>query len=167
MGLGNYVLPTISNVYAKSGTAAMQRQVHRSCFQFAALLMPVTLVLAVWGEGIVTGIYGKAYAGSASVVFLLALNMLISSLMYPYSQGLFSMERAKADAQVNVVTVVLLFTLGIAAVKSYSALGAAAAMLVSTSIAAIIRRGVFAREVSHGAPERPPDTRHMVVESSD
>ena len=115
----------------------------------------------------VTGVYGKAYAGSAVVVFLLALNMLISSLMYPYSQGLFSLERAKADTLVNVVTVALLFTVGIAAVKSYAALGAAAALLVSSGIAALIRIGVFAREVRHRAPEGPPDARHLAIESSD
>jgi O-antigen/teichoic acid export membrane protein len=75
--------------------------------------------------------------------------MLISSLMYPYSQGLFSLERAKADTLVNVVSVALLFTIGIAAVKSYAAVGAATALLVSTSITALIRIRVFAREVRH------------------
>jgi O-antigen/teichoic acid export membrane protein len=149
LGLGNHVLPNISNVYVSSGTAAMRRQVHRSGLQFAALLMPVVLILAVWGERLVTGVYGKTYAGSAGVVFLLALNMLISSLMYPYSQGLFSLERAKADTLVNVVSVALLFTIGIAAVKSYAAVGAATALLVSTSITALIRIRVFAREVRH------------------
>jgi O-antigen/teichoic acid export membrane protein len=147
LGLGNHVLPNISNVYAGSGTEAMQRQVHRSSLQFAALLVPVVLILVIWGERIVTGVYGNAYAGSSSVVFLLALNMLISSLMYPYSQGLFSLERAKADTLVNVVAVVMLFTIGIAAVKFYAALGAAAALLVSSGITALIRVGVFAREI--------------------
>jgi len=167
LGLGNHVLPNISNVYASSGTAAMQRQVHRSSLKFAVLLLPVVLILAVWGERIVTGVYGKAYAGSAVIVFLLALNMLVSSLMYPYSQGLFSLERAKADTLVNVLTVAVLFTVGIAAVESYAALGAAAALLLSSIITALIRVGVFAREVRHRAPEGLPDTRHLAIESSD
>jgi O-antigen/teichoic acid export membrane protein len=165
LGLGNHVLPNISTVYASSGTAAMRRQVHRSSLQFAAFLMPVVLILAVWGERIVTGVYGKAYGGSAAVVLLLAVNMLISSLMFPYSQGLFSLERAKADTLVNVVTVALLFTVGIAAIKSYAALGAAAALLVTSGITALIRVGVFAREIRHRAPEGPPDARYLAVES--
>jgi O-antigen/teichoic acid export membrane protein len=165
LGLGNHVLPNISTVYASSGTAAMRRQVHRSSLQFAAFLMPVVLILAVWGERIVTGVYGKAYGGSAAVVLLLPVNMLISSLMFPYSQGLFSLERAKADTLVNVVTVALLFTVGIAAIKSYAALGAAAALLVTSGITALIRVGVFAREIRHRAPEGPPDARYLAVES--
>jgi O-antigen/teichoic acid export membrane protein len=147
LGLGNHALPNISNVYARSGTAAMQRQVHRSCLHFAVLLTPIVLILGGWGEHITIAIYGRAYAGSAAVIFLLALNMLIGSLMYPYSQGLFSLERAKEDTLVNVVAVILLFTVGIAAVKFYAALGAAVALLSSSIITAVIRVGVFAREI--------------------
>ena len=55
LGLGNYVLPKISNVYATSGTAVMQRGVHRSSLLFALLLLPVVVILAVCGERIVTG----------------------------------------------------------------------------------------------------------------
>jgi O-antigen/teichoic acid export membrane protein len=159
LGLGNHVLPKISKVYASSGAAAMQRQVHRSTVQFAVLLIPLVLILMGWGEHLVTGVYGKAYAGSAGIVFLLALNTLISSLMYPYSQGLFSLERAKADTLVNVVTVVLLFTIGIAAVKSYAALGAAAALLGSSIITALIRVGVFAREIRRDRTTTPTTLR--------
>lgn len=147
LGLGNYVLPKISNVYATSGTAAMQRHVYRSSLLLTVLLLPLVLVLAGCGGRIVTGVYGKTYAGNADVLCLLALNMLITSATNPYSQGLFSLERAKADTLVNVVWVALLFTMGIAAVKSYAALGAAAALFVSSSITAVIRIGVFARQV--------------------
>jgi hypothetical protein len=75
--------------------------------------------------------------------------------MYPYSRGLFSLERAKVDMLINVASVALMFTIGIAAVRSYAALGAAAALLVSSAITAVIRMRVFAREVrrSSGSPQ--------------
>ena len=57
------------------------------------------------------------------------------------------------------LTVALLFTVGIAAVKSYAALGAAAALLASSSITALIRIGIFAH-----VPESPPDARHLMIE---
>jgi O-antigen/teichoic acid export membrane protein len=83
------------------------------------------------------------------------LNALISSLMFPYSQGLFSLERAKADTLVNLVTVALLFTIGIAAVEYYSTLGAAVALAVSSGIAALIRARVFAREIRQDRTTTP------------
>jgi len=152
LGLGNYVGPKISNVYAISGVGAMQRCVYRSSLLLTVLLFPVVLVLAGFGGRIVTGVYGNAYAGGAGVVLLLALNMLIGALTYPYCCGLFSLECSKADLLINLVAVTLLFTLGVAAVKSYAALGAAAALFVSSSVTAAIRIGVLAREVRRRSP---------------
>lgn len=147
LGLGNYVGPQIHNVYAASGATAMRRSVYRSSLLFGVLVLPVVLVLAGGGERIVTRVYGNTYAGCAGIVTLLALNMLISALTYPYSRGLFSLECSRADMLINVVAVILLFTVGIAAVKFFGALGAAAALLVSTAVTAVIRIGVFTREV--------------------
>jgi O-antigen/teichoic acid export membrane protein len=153
LGLGNYALPKISSVYASAGITGMAKQVHRSALQFVALLLPIVVVLAGWGGRIVTGLYGKTYSGNSGVIFLLALSTMIGSLMYPYSQALFSMELAKLDTLVNIFSVVVLFTVGVAAVKFYAAFGAAAALVFTYCIAAIIRVGVFAREVSQRMPE--------------
>jgi O-antigen/teichoic acid export membrane protein len=147
LGLGNYVGPKISNVYAISGIAAMQRNVYRWSMLFTVLLLPIVLVLAGFGDRIVTRVYGNAYAGSAGVVLLLALNMLIGALVYPYCCGLYALECSKADMLINLVAVTLLFTIGIVAVKSYAALGAAATLLVSSSVTTVIRITIFAREV--------------------
>lgn len=148
LGLSNYALPRISNVYARSGSAAMRRSVHRFSLLFVLLLLPVVLTLGVFGERIVTGVYGMAYAGSATVLFLLGLNMLINTLTNPYSQGLFNLDCAKADTLINVLWVVLLFTVGIFAVISFAAIGAAVALLASSTITAAVRMGVFAHKVA-------------------
>jgi O-antigen/teichoic acid export membrane protein len=147
LGLSNYVGPKIHNVYASSGTATMQRSVYSSSLLFTGLLLPFVLVLACYGERIIVGVYGKSYAGTAGVILLLALNMVISAMSFPFSRGLFSLDCAKADMMVNIVTVALLFTVGIALAKSYSLFGAGAALLGSTTITTAIRIGVFAREV--------------------
>jgi O-antigen/teichoic acid export membrane protein len=155
LGLSNYVGPRIHNLYASSGAVPMQRYVYRASLLYAALILPVVLILVGFGGRIVTGVFGRAYAGNTGVVFLLALNLLIGACMYPYSRGLFSLERAKVDMLINVASVALMFTIGIAAVRSYAALGAAAALLVSSAITAVIRMRVFAREVrrSSGSPQ--------------
>lgn len=160
LGLGNHVGPNISNVYATSGARMMQRYVNRSSALFIVLLLPIVLVLAIGGERIVTGVYGKAYAGNSEVVCLLALNMLISALTYPYSRGLFSLERAKSDMIINVVAVTLLFTVGLVAMKSYAALGAAATLLTTSSITAAIRIGIFSREVRRNSNEASLAPKH-------
>lgn len=147
LGLCNYVLPRISNVYAAAGILKMKRYVHRCSLVLILLLLPVVAVMAVFGERILTAVYGKGYGGTAAVLVLLALNMLIITLAKPYSQGLFSLECAKADTFVNVVWVSLLIAVGVPAVKAYGAFGAAATMLACSSLAVGIKIIVFAREV--------------------
>jgi O-antigen/teichoic acid export membrane protein len=164
LGLSNYVGPKIHNVYADAGAVAMQRSVYRSSVLFAALLLPVVLVLLGGGGRIVTGVYGKAYAGNAAVVVLLALNMLVSAMAYPFTRGLFSLERTKAEMFVNVVAVAFLFTVGIPVVKSYVALGAAVTLLATSVVSGVIRIGIFEGEVRRRMPEGSPDERRGAIE---
>jgi O-antigen/teichoic acid export membrane protein len=146
IGISNYALPRISNVYASSGTAAMRKTVNRFSLLFVLLLLPVVLLLGACGERLITGVYGMAYSGSALVLFLLGLNLLINTLTNPFSQGLFSLDCAKADTLINALCVALLFTVGIDAVRLYAATGAATALLVSSAITAAVRIGVFQRK---------------------
>jgi O-antigen/teichoic acid export membrane protein len=155
LGLNNYVSPKIANVYASGGILEMKRYVHRSSLTFAALLSPLVLVLVTFGDRILVAVYGGEYSGAIALLFPLSANILINSLSGPYAQGLFNLKRAKADMFVNVVSIVLLFTIGIFAVKFYGTLGAATALLASTLVATGIRMAIFTREPSNRASAVP------------
>jgi O-antigen/teichoic acid export membrane protein len=146
MGIGNYVGPKISNIYAISGIGPMQRYVYRSSLAFALLALPLVLVLAVWGDRIVTALYGTGFAGNGVLILLLALNLLITTPIFPVMCGLITLEYTKTDLLINLVGVVLFFTIGIAAVKSYAALGAAVALFIASVVTAAIRIVVFAHQ---------------------
>lgn len=107
------------------------------------LLLPLVLVLLAFGERIVVGIYGRPYAGNATVIALLALNLLVSAITYPYTRGLFTLEHSKTDMLVNLIALTLLFTVGIGAVRSYASLGAAAALLLSNCVTTVVRIRAF------------------------
>ena len=145
MGLGNYLLPRVSSVYAISGVTAMRRYVRRSSILLAVSLLPFVIMLTVYGERSVERIYGGAYSGTGVIVAILALNLVVASLATPYAQALFTLENASADTLSNVVGVSVLFAMGILAVRSHAAVGAAATMLASSSIGVVIRMGAFAR----------------------
>ena len=124
LGLGNYVGPKISNVYAISGIAAMQRYVYRSSMMFTVLVLPVVLVLAGYGERIVTAVYGNAYAGSAGIILLLAEHAGCSSRVPLLLRDSTLWSVQKPIWLINVyAAVALLFTIGIPAVKCYAAIG--------------------------------------------
>lgn len=165
MGLGNYIGPKISNVYAISGLATMRRYVYRSSLVFALMLLPVVVVLAGWGDRIVRGLYGDAYAGNGGVILVLALNLLITALTYPFFCGLFTLECTKADLLINLVAITLLFTVGVAAVKSYAALGTATTLFVTTVLTTVIRIGVFAREIRRRSEGEPTASSPVAITS--
>lgn len=150
LGLGNYIGPKISNVCAGDGTQSMRRCVYRSSMQMGALLLPLVLVLLAFGGRIMTRMYGESYGGNGLVVTLLALNLLATGVTFPFSRGLFALRAARVDMLVNVVAVTLLFTFGIAAVKSHAAAGAATALLLTTIVTAAIRVSVFERAATRG-----------------
>jgi O-antigen/teichoic acid export membrane protein len=152
LGLSNYLLPKISNVYATVGVQNMKRHVHRYSLLFIVLLLPVVIFMGAFGERLLTGIYGGAYGGTRGILVLLALNLLVVTLAKPYSQGLFSLKCARADTFVNVIWVVLMIAVGIPTVKTYASLGAAATMLASGGIAVSIKIAVFAREARLRSP---------------
>lgn len=143
IGMSNYALPRISIVYAESGRLAMRRKVNSFCALFALSLFPLALGLSLAGERLVTHIYGPAFAGTSAVLALLSWNLLLNSTTNPYSQGLFTLNRAKEDTVINGIWVVLLFSAGIFAVRWYSALGAAVALLASSLATAAVRAGYF------------------------
>ena len=155
LGLGNYVGPKLSNVYASDGMPRMRRYTYRSSIFFAALLLPLVLVLVVFGGSIVTRIYGDDYSGNGIVVALLALNLLVTAFAFPYSRSLFVLQAARLDALVNIVAIASLFTFGIAAVKAHGATGAAAALVLSTLGASAIRVFAFERTARATPLPRP------------
>jgi O-antigen/teichoic acid export membrane protein len=146
LGLSNYVLPRISNIYANAGVQNMTRHVHRYSLLFAVLLAPLVIFMATLGERLLSGIYGQGFGGTRGILVLLSLNLLVVTLAKPYSQGLFSLECAKADTFVNVLWVALMIMVGVPAVRSFASLGAAATMLASGCIAVAIKIVVYGRE---------------------
>jgi len=146
LGLSNYVLPKISNIYATAGVENMTRHVHRYSLLFIVLLAPVVIFMAILGERLLSGIYGQGFGGTRGILVLLSLNLLVVTLAKPYSQGLFSLECAKTDTFVNVIWVALMIVAGIPAVRSFAAVGAAATMLASGCMAVAIKIMVFGRE---------------------
>jgi O-antigen/teichoic acid export membrane protein len=143
VGLSNYALPRISTVYAQSGRAAMRRKVNSFSVVLALTLLPVVITLSGVGERLVTRVFGPAFTGTSVILSLLAWNLLVNSMTNPYSQGLFTLNRAKEDTAINAAWVGILLAAGVFAVRSYSALGAAATLLASSVLTALIRTVYF------------------------
>jgi O-antigen/teichoic acid export membrane protein len=148
LGLGNYIGPKICHVYAVDGVRLMRRYVYRVSLVFSMILLPLVLVLTLWGGKVLVRVYGPAYTGYDIVVMLLALNVLANGFALPYSRGLFALLAPRPDMYINAVAIALLFTVGVVAVRRDSATGAASALLLTTVITAILRVLLFTSRAS-------------------
>ncbi len=148
LGLQNYLGPRISSDYAAGGPSGLRASVRDGVTVLAMAIGPFAAIVAVFGGVIVTLVYGEPFAGNGDLVALLMLNMLISSVAFSYSRGLFALDRAKDDFTVNLVALGLMLTLGVGLAYAYGVIGAACGLIASNIAATLLRASVFNRRTA-------------------
>jgi O-antigen/teichoic acid export membrane protein len=145
LGFGNYLGPKIAILHGRHGMPAMRSYVWRSCAMFAGLLTPLAVIAWFWGDPLVSHLYGAAFSGHTTAIRFLVVNVLIAGAAFPFSRGLFSIQRADLDLAVNVVAILFLFCFGLGLVHFYGVAGAAAGLMLTNGVTAILRVGIFDR----------------------
>jgi O-antigen/teichoic acid export membrane protein len=149
LGIQNFVGPKIAHEFAANGARALRRLVLKIS---AVLVLPVsalTLTLVLWGDRFIALLYGHRYAGNGLVVSILALNLLVSAVVFSFSRALFAIERADLDFWFNLAAFLTMATVGLAFVRSYGPLGAAFGLLLANTVTSTIRAGAFLRLPVH------------------
>jgi O-antigen/teichoic acid export membrane protein len=140
----NLVGPRLVHVLAEAGVSDMRRVIFKSALLMVFIMSVLSIFFIVFGNALVVFVYGSSYEGYGSIVSVLALNLVVSSATYPFSRGLFALERADLDFLVNLAVVITLF-LGIWLVRTFGLLGAACGLLAANSLSALLRGVVFNR----------------------
>jgi O-antigen/teichoic acid export membrane protein len=104
-------------------------------------MIPLCLILLVFGGSLMARLYGAKYAGNGTVVSVLAVNLLVSAAAFTFSRSLFAIGRADVDFMVNFAALFVLLTLGLWLVRAWGPLGAAYGLLIA-NIAASVPRAV-------------------------
>lgn len=133
LGVQNFLGPKIAHVYAEGGAIILRRFVFKASAVFSLIIAPFCVALLLFGGSLVLILYGDKYAGNGLVVSILALNLLISAMRFPFSRALFAMERADVDFYVNFIALFVLFTLGLWLVKAFGPLGVACSLLAGNT----------------------------------
>lgn len=150
LGLLNLLGPQIAKAYAEGGVTALRRFTFQATALVFSVMAVLSAVLLLTGDTLLPLLYGKKYSGHGTVVFLLALNLIASGVSFPFSRGLFVLERADIEFKTTFVPLLILFTCGLWLVRLYGPMGAALGLLMA-NIASVLVRGAFFLSVS-----RPP-----------
>ena len=143
LGYQNHLGPRIMESYARKDADALRQTVARGSRIYAAIMSPLVFGLAVFGGTLAPLIYGDSYSGNGWLIGLLAVNLLVSAMAYPYSRGLFAIERADVDFKINLVALASLILVGVWLVQLLGPVGAAWGMLLANVVASAIRVRAF------------------------
>jgi O-antigen/teichoic acid export membrane protein len=154
LGIQNSIGPNIAHAYAHGDRSALRRRALRACGMSAAVLAPVVPVLFLFGEQLVTLVYGAQYHGQHLVVSLLGVNMFLGGIGFAFSRALFALEQAVWDLAGNLAGLAALLLTGMWLAKGLGPLGLACGMLTCTVAATGVRLVAFAWL---SAPERTAD----------
>lgn len=92
-------------------------------------VIPVSVVLSVFAEPIVTLIFGHEYAPSAASLALLAISQAFAALTIPCAGLLIATGRGNIFGLINLTAVILNVVLNLTLIPLYGATGAALASM--------------------------------------
>jgi O-antigen/teichoic acid export membrane protein len=145
VGIQNLAGPKIAHVYAAEGHRALRRLVFKITAIVATPISLLCLVTFIWGGRLVVLMYGHQYAGHRWIVSVLALNLLVSAVAFPFSRALFAVDRADLDFLVNFTALFIMLTLGLWLVRAFGPLGAAWGLLGANFSTSVVRTAAFLR----------------------
>jgi O-antigen/teichoic acid export membrane protein len=138
-GFANFLTPRAARAFASGGAVEL-----RGVLRGAALLFLITLgvfvaAILLLGDLPVTLVYGDAFAGAAAVLGVLALHILVNSLGVVAGNGLWALERARANFAADVCTCLASLLALACLLVPLGVVGAALAMLAGSCTGSLVR----------------------------
>ncbi|GMW01033.1 MAG: hypothetical protein AMXMBFR84_21700 [Candidatus Hydrogenedentota bacterium] len=143
LGIQNFLGPYIMHAFAEGGVERLVQVVQRAAAAYSGSLFLFSAFMFLFGDLVVTGIYGPKYTGNGALVALLSLNLAVNALGFSFSRGLFAMERAAIDFKVNIVALAAMLLCGIWLARAYGPTGAALGQLATNCAASVVRIAAF------------------------
>ncbi len=138
-GMANFLTPRAAQVYADEGALGLRRVVIRATLVFIFAIGTFIALLAVFGEQLAVQLYGAQYTGLQMAITVMGLVTLCDSFAIVASNGLFVMEKIKANFWVDVILMLVSITAAILLINSFGLLGAVWASLVGSFTSALLR----------------------------
>lgn len=139
MGLCNFLSPRAARAFAEGGLEELRAVLQKTALLFVATLGTAALLAAVAGEFVAVAIYGPQFAGAGPIIAVLSLSVLANSLGVTAGNGLFAMERPKANFVADLISLLVVIAVTVACVPLLGPLGAALATLSGTASDAAVR----------------------------
>lgn len=138
-GISNYLTPRAAEAYARQAAAGLVQVLRRFALLYLGTVGGFALLMALFGGPLAGLVFGPEYLGHGTVVFLLAVNLLLNSLGITAGNGLWALDRPRANFVADLAALVSGIAMLLILVRPYGVAGAAAALVCGTSVGTALR----------------------------
>jgi O-antigen/teichoic acid export membrane protein len=144
-GLCNFLSPRAAQAFSQGGVAELRSVLTKTALLFFATLGGLAVIAFLLGEQIAVVVYGPSFAGAGMIVGVLSLSVLANSAGVVAGNGLWAMERPKANFVADLCSLGIVIVAAVALVPTLGPLGAAIATLAGTATDAAVRLWILRR----------------------
>ena len=163
IGLANALTPEAAGAFARGGSDALWKVLRRAATVFTLIIGGLTVLFFVAGNWLVALVYGNGFAGSGPLLGLLGLTLLAGSIEVVAGNGLWAVDRPRANLRADATNFVvaaaagawLVFTMGAMGVALGLCLGALAGSVVRIYTLVTVLRSIDAAQTVAFALPRP------------
>jgi len=125
--------PRIAHAYARDGTSGLRQVTRQSGVLIAGGLIIFAIVVGLLSGPLMNLLYGGKYPGSAWVVMILCMHVVMSGSAIPVGQALATMNRADAKFWASMITLGVTLVTGLVCVLRWGVTGAALGMAAGST----------------------------------
>ncbi len=138
-GLCNFLSPQAAQAFSQGGVAELRSVLMKTALLFFATLGALAALAFLLGEQVAVLLYGPAFAGAGLIIGVLSLSVLANSAGVVAGNGLWAMERPKANFVADLCSLGVVIVATVCLVPALGPLGAAIAILAGTTTDAAVR----------------------------
>ncbi|MCD7058916.1 lipopolysaccharide biosynthesis protein [Pelagibacterium xiamenense] len=142
-GLANAVMPQAALLSSEGKTRELRRYTGTTAVRLSLIVLPLAIPLILVGGPLLALLYGDGFGGLQGVITALAVAALVRSAAMAAYVAVWAVHRSIWNAAANVAG--LLATIGatVALFEPLGLVGAAIALLVGDTLAALVRTAAF------------------------
>ena len=138
-GMSNSLTPRAAQAYVRGGVGELQGVLSKTCLIFALTIGAFFVMMLAAGGTLAGLVYGAGFAGTGPLLAVLAFGMLANSLGLTAGNGLWALDRAKANFLADIANLIVTFGVLLGLSGSWGILGAATAMTAGFIAGAVVR----------------------------
>lgn len=148
-GMGDFLAPRAAAAFAKGGKAGLIAILKKMLILITIAIGSVCAVAFGFGEMVIHLLYDGRFPEAGQLVGLLTLSVLANALGALAGNGLWAIDRPRANFAADITTLVIAILCASLLVQPYAALGAATSTLLASAAGAAVRYAIFRSELTN------------------